>query len=412
MNAFNSTDFSSKNQEMLVKLLLKLSSNALNLPESGTMKILELSKSIERKGYKVYHLDIGEPMFDTPKMIKDAAIDAIKKGYTKYCTSKGIFDLRKHVISMYNSQLGLSLDPDENIIMTPGAKFAIYAAILSVLEKDNEMAILTPTWVSYWAVAKFVGATINEVHVMGKTTDAFEETIKASLSKKTKLLIVNSPNNPTGHVLNEREMKVIRDLSIDYDFYILSDEIYDFLTYGVTPHSFLEFKDIFDRTIVVNGYSKKYAMTGWRLGYAIAPKQIIDLMVKIQQAATTSPTTFVQYAALAIYKNWETIEKEVSKMVEQYTKNKELTIKLLSEIDGISVVPPHGAFYAFPDISAYERDSRKFVEKLLEQHHVSVTPGVIFGKGGEGHIRISFAASEENIVEGISRIKKFLKEYH
>ncbi|MGQ4832392.1 MAG: pyridoxal phosphate-dependent aminotransferase [Candidatus Asgardarchaeia archaeon] len=390
----------------------ELSPNALNLPESGTIKILEMSKSIEKNGFKVYHLDVGEPMFDTPDIIKNAAIEAIRKGYTKYCTSKGILDLRKNIISKYNEKLGTSLNPDENIVITPGAKFAIYAAILSVLDRNEEMAILTPTWVSYWAAAKFVGATINEIDAMGRTTDIFEEKIKDALSKRTKLLIVNSPNNPTGHVLTEQEMKLIRDLSIDYDFYILSDEIYDFLAYDVTPHSFLEFQDIFDRLIIINGFSKKYAMTGWRLGYAVAPKSIIDLMVKIQQAATTSPTTFVQYAALSIYENWDLMERVVSDMIRQYTKNKELTIKLLSEIDGVTVKPPQGAFYAFPDISTFEKNSEKFVKNLLMAQHVSVTPGSIFGKGGEGHIRISFAASEETIREGISRIKEFIKNYN
>ena len=387
--------------------LRSLSRNAINIPESGTLKILEISKNMERKGINVIHLDVGEPMFDTPNEIKKAAIDALNKGLTKYTPSKGIYELRKAILDTYNQKYKLSLNPNKNIIITPGAKFSVFSALLSIVSEGDEVVILTPTWVSYWAPIKYIGGKIVEVDVMNENSD-YEEKLKSFISKKTKVLIVNTPNNPTGKVLEKHELKIIRDLSEDYDFYILVDEIYSFLTYESEFHSILEFNDILDRVVIIDGFSKKYAMTGWRLGYAIGPQEIINLMNKIQQAATTSPTSFVQYAALVVFEYSEKINRKINLMKETFKENRDLTVKLLSEIDNISFNIPQGAFYIFPDISRYYKDSKKFTIDLLEKKHVSVTPGVAFGRGGEGHIRISFSASREALTEGISLIKEFL----
>ena len=387
--------------------LRSLSRNAINIPESGTLKILEISKNMERKGINVIHLDVGEPMFDTPNEIKKAAIDALNKGLTKYTPSKGIYELRKAILDTYNQKYKLSLNPNKNIIITPGAKFSVFSALLSIVSEGDEVVILTPTWVSYWAPIKYIGGKIVEVDVMNENSD-YEEKLKSFISKKTKVLIVNTPNNPTGKVLEKHELKIIRDLSEDYDFYILVDEIYSFLTYESEFHSILEFNDILDRVVIIDGFSKKYAMTGWRLGYAIGPQEIINLMNKIQQAATTSPTSFVQYAALVVFEYSEKINRKINLMKETFKENRDLAVKLLSEIDNISFNIPQGAFYIFPDISRYYKDSKKFTIDLLEKKHVSVTPGVAFGRGGEGHIRISFSASREALTEGISLIKEFL----
>ena len=387
--------------------LRSLSRNAINIPESGTLKILEISKNMERKGINVIHLDVGEPMFDTPNEIKKAAIDALNKGLTKYTPSKGIYELRKAILDTYNQKYKLSLNPNKNIIITPGAKFSVFSALLSIVSEGDEVVILTPTWVSYWAPIKYIGGKIVEVDVMNENSD-YEEKLKSFISKKTKVLIVNTPNNPTGKVLEKHELKIIRDLSEDYDFYVLVDEIYSFLTYESEFHSILEFNDILDRVVIIDGFSKKYAMTGWRLGYAIGPQEIINLMNKIQQAATTSPTSFVQYAALVVFEYSEKINRKINLMKETFKENRDLAVKLLSEIDNISFNIPQGAFYIFPDISRYYKDSKKFTIDLLEKKHVSVTPGVAFGRGGEGHIRISFSASREALTEGISLIKEFL----
>ncbi|MEQ9715203.1 MAG: pyridoxal phosphate-dependent aminotransferase [Candidatus Asgardarchaeum sp.] len=384
-----------------------LSRNAINIPESGTLKILEISKNMERKGINVIHLDVGEPMFDTPNEIKKAAIDALNKGLTKYTPSKGIYELRKAILDTYNQKYKLSLNPNKNIIITPGAKFSVFSALLSIVSEGDEVVILTPTWVSYWAPIKYIGGKIVEVDVMNENSD-YEEKLKSFISKKTKVLIVNTPNNPTGKVLEKHELKIIRDLSEDYDFYILVDEIYSFLTYESEFHSILEFNDILDRVVIIDGFSKKYAMTGWRLGYAIGPQEIINLMNKIQQAATTSPASFVQYAALVVFEYREKINRKINLMKETFKENRDLAVKLLSEIDNISFNIPQGAFYIFPDISRYYKDSKKFTIDLLEKKHVSVTPGVAFGRGGEGHIRISFSASREALTKGISLIKEFL----
>lgn len=384
-----------------------LSRNAINIPESGTLKILEISKNMERKGINVIHLDVGEPMFDTPDEIKKAAIDALNKGLTKYTPSRGIYELRKAILDTYNQKYKLSLDPNKNIIITPGAKFSVFSALLSIVSEGDEVVILTPTWVSYWAPIKYIGGKIVEVDVMNENSD-YEEKLKSFVSKKTKVLIVNTPNNPTGKVLEKHELKIIRDLSEDYDFYVLVDEIYSFLTYDSEFHSILEFNEIMDRVVIIDGFSKKYAMTGWRLGYAIGPQEIINLMNKIQQAATTSPTSFVQYAALVVFEYKEKINRKINLMKETFKENRDLAVKLLSEIDNISFNIPQGAFYIFPDISRYYKDSKKFTIDLLEKKHVSVTPGVAFGRGGEGHIRISFSASREALTKGISLIKEFL----
>ncbi|RLI65477.1 MAG: pyridoxal phosphate-dependent aminotransferase [Candidatus Asgardarchaeum californiense] len=395
---------------MEVYVMKKLSDAVMRVPPSGTMTILDAAKALERKGVSVIHLDVGEPHFDTPPEIKDAAIKALENGYTKYTPSRGILELRRAIISEYNSKYNLELSAEKNIIITPGAKFSVYAAILSILGFSEHAIILTPTWVSYWAPMAFVNAQIREVNVM-LGSDNFEEKLKESVNRDTKLLIYNSPNNPTGKILSKNELKVIRDLCLDYDFFIIADEIYNFLTYDNRDFiSILEFKEIQDRTVVINGFSKKYAMTGWRLGYAVASSFIIDQMVKIQQAATTCPTSFIQFGALAAFNNREKVEHYVNMMKKAYQENRDLVISLLSEIEGVMYYPPEGAFYIFPDISAYTTDSKKFVMKLLEEKHVSTTPGSVFGAGGEGHIRISFATTKEKLKMGLHKIKELINE--
>lgn len=389
----------------------QLSKNAMQLPESGTIKILDLAKTLEREGKKVIHLDVGEPQFDTPEEIKQEAVRSIIDGNTKYTSSRGIFELREAIIRNYNQQYNLDLSPAKNIIITPGAKFAVYAAILSIISKEDHVALLTPSWVTYWAPITFISGKAIDVNVM-LNEDDFEEKLKSSINRKTKLLIYNSPNNPTGKVLTKKELKLIHDLSVDYDFFVLADEIYGFLTYNQKFYSILEMSDIFDRLIIINGFSKKYAMTGWRIGYAIGPENLINAMVKFQQAATTCPTSFVQYGTLAVFKYNDILSSKITKMKEIFKKNRDLVIDELSKIPNIRFKVPDGAFYIFPDISMIEKNSYDFVMKLLKAKYVSITPGVFFGDGGEGHVRISFATSKENIIEGINRIKEFIKELY
>ncbi len=364
------------------------------------MDVLEKAHEMERQGIDVIHLEVGEPDFDTPQCIIDAAEKALKDGYTHYTHSLGIIELREAICEYYADTYRVSIDPDQ-IIATSGTSPAMFMLFSAIVEENDEIIISDPHYACYPNFIKFLKGVPVTVPVY--EDDGFQyrtALIKEKISKKTKGIFINSPSNPTGNLLSTDRMQKIAELSP----YIISDEIYHGLVYGENAHSILEFTD---RAFVFNGFSKLYAMTGFRLGYVIAPKEFIRPMQKIHQNFFISANAMVQMAGIAALKN---AHNDVNAMKKVYDQRRQYMIKRLREIGFGITVEPTGAFYVFANAKHLSNDSYKLAFEILENAHVGVTPGIDFGQNGEGYIRFSYANSLENIEEGMQRIESYLKE--
>ena len=370
---------------------LPVSKKIVSLSASPTVELANYAKQLEREGRQIIHFEIGEPDFITPKYIIDAAVSAMKHGKTHYTSSLGLYELREKIASLQR----IKTTP-ENILVTPGAKFALFSVIMALIEKNDEVIIHDPAWPTYEAMVSISGGLCSFF-----SFNTIEE-LENKVSEKTKLIIINSPCNPTGELF--RFYKEISELSDFYDFYIIADEIYSFLTYDEEFKSMREYKNLCDWCIVIDGFSKSYAMTGWRIGYIIGPEEIISACNKIQQTAVTCASSISQYAALAALED----STEIKNMRKQFKKRRALIMKRLKELN-LSFPYPEGAFYVFPDFSEYISDSRK-LSKILLEHGVAATPGIAFGKNGEGHIRLSYALSERDIDRGMDIIEKLLRK--
>ncbi len=377
-----------------------LSSMVRRIKESATMKTLEKAKEVEKKGIKVIYLSVGEPDFDTPKNVIEAAFNAMKSGFTHYTSSKGILELREAISEKFKEDNGLDYSP-ENIIVTPGSKFAVFEAVMSLVEDGDEVIIPAPYWVSYKEIVKAAGGKLKAV----PTKEDFSldiESIANSIGSRTKVLILNTPNNPTGAVYDEKSLRELAEILSEKKVYVISDEIYEKLIYEGRHISIASMDGMKDLTIVVNGFSKAYAMTGWRLGYAAGPKEIISAMNKIQQHSVSCAPAFIQKAAITALKSTSEFVRE---MVEEFRRRRDFIVERLSKIPSFDLVKPKGAFYVFPDISRTGMSSSQVAEAMLYKAGVLITPGRAFG-GYDNNIRISFANSLENIKEAMNRIEK------
>ncbi len=364
------------------------------------MDVLEKANEMERQGIDVIHLEVGEPDFDTPPCIKDAASKALKDGYTHYTHSLGMIELREAICEYYANTYRANFDPDQ-VIVTSGTSPAMFMLFSTILEENDEVIISDPHYACYPNFIKFVKGVPVTVPVY--EDDGFQyrpSAIKEKISNKTKGIFINSPSNPTGNLLSADRMQKIAELSP----YIISDEIYHGLVYGEKEHSVLEFTD---RAFVFNGFSKLYAMTGFRLGYVIAPKAFIRPMQKIQQNFFISANAMVQMAGIAALKY---ASDDVKVMKTTYDQRRQYMIKRLKKIGFGITVEPTGAFYVFANAKHLGKDSYKLAFEILENAHVGVTPGIDFGQNGEGYIRFSYANSLENIEEGMRRIETYLKK--
>jgi len=390
---------------MLCGVFMKVAKRMKRIKPSGTIAMAERARELERKGRRVYHLDMGEPDFATPKHIREVAVKAIEEGFTHYTSSRGLLELREAISEDLKGR-GIDADPENEILVTLGAKHAIYAAALSTLDPGDEVLVLSPTWPTHFQCVEIAEAEAIEIPC-GDDYRLDEESLKMAVTDKTSMILTASPNNPTGGVLSRGEVKAIVDIAADNDLLILSDEIYDRIVYdGVKPVSPASFAEGRERTIIVNGFSKAYAMTGWRLGYAVANREIIESMNRIQQSTTTCPVSFVQKAGIAALRSSQNCVEE---MVREYDRRRRFIVDRINKIEGIRCVKPKGAFYIFPDISSLEIPSFEFCMRLLEEAGVSTTPGSVFGRCGEGHIRISYANKIEVIAESVERIKEFVE---
>ena len=366
---------------------------------SATMKISERAKQLRKEGKNVIDMGLGEPDFTTPEHIVESACQALRDGKTFYAPAQGIPELREAIADKARSENNIPAEPD-NVIVTAGAKYAIYEAMQVLIEKGEEVILLEPAWVSYEASVLLAGG--KPVFVK-HSTDFRDAEIEEHITSRTKMIVVNSPNNPIGVVYTEELMKKVCDLAADHNLFIMADEVYEKIIFDGKHYSIASFDGMFERTITINAFSKTYAMTGWRLGYAIAEKDIIAKMRKIQSHSISSPTTFVQYAGISALRGDQSF---VGEMVREFRRRRDILAKGLKEL-GFEFAPPDGAFYIFMNT---EMDGDEFSRRFLEEHNVAVTPGSGFGKSYNSWVRLSYATSTENIIEMLSRLEEFTKK--
>jgi len=384
---------------------MKIAKRMQAIEPSGTIAMAEKARELQRAGRKILNLDIGEPDFDTPEHVKHAAIDAIKGGFTHYTSSRGTLELRQAIASDLATR-GIKTDPEKELIVTPGGKHAFYCACMATLDPEDEVLILAPTWPTHFQCPKVAGAHTVEIPC-GPSYRLDEEALKKRITRKSKMILVGSPNNPTGGVMSVDDIKVIVDLAVDNDLLIMSDEIYDRIIFdNIKIRSPASFDEARERCIVLNGFSKAYAMTGWRMGYAFADEEIIEAMVRIQQSTTTCPASFVQKAGIAALRG---PQDSIKIMVQEYDRRRRFIVEQLNKTKGLSCNMPKGAFYIFPSIKSLEIPSLEFCSGLLDEG-VSTTPGSVFGESGEGYVRMSYATSLETIGEATKKIKVFVNK--
>ncbi len=372
-----------------------------NISESATIRISNLASDLKQQGKDVISFSLGEPDFNTPKHICEAAKASLDRGDTHYTPSPGIPELRQAIAEKLRKENKIEADKN-NIIVTPGAKQAIFETILSVLREGDEAILFDPAWVSYHPSIQLSGAKTVWVPT-DKENGFLPLGLSEYITKNTKLIIVNTPCNPTGGVYSKEILKEIADIAIDNNIMVLSDEIYEKIIYDKEHISIASLDGMQDLTITVNGFSKAYAMTGWRLGYACAPKYVYDRMIKLHSHSVSHATSFVQHAGIAALKGDQSF---ITDMVREFRRRRDMLIKGLREI-GIKCNTPDGAFYAFADVSEYG-SGEEVAELLLNKAYVATTPGIAFGKSGKDFIRISYATSQERIKEGLRRMKVLL----
>jgi aspartate aminotransferase len=382
----------------------QLAQRTAALTPSLTLAIDAKAKKLKAEGIDVCGFGAGEPDFDTPQHVKDAAVAALAAGFTKYTPSSGTPELRAAIAEKLKTDNGLDYKPSQ-VIVNCGAKHSCYNVIVATCQAGDEVIIPAPYWLSYPEMVKLADAS----PVIVETTEASgfkitPEQFREAMTPATKLIILNSPGNPTGAVYSREELQALAEVALEEDILMLSDEIYEKIAYdGVQPASLAALgEQVYDLTITVNGFSKAYAMTGWRLGYLAAPEPIAAAIDSIQSHSTSNPTSFAQKGALAALKGDQSF---IGKMVEAFAERRAYMYDRLTKIPGVTCVKPMGAFYMLPNISSFGLNSTDFASKLLDEQKVALVPGIAFGS--DAHVRLSYACSMENIQKGLDRIEAF-----
>lgn len=395
-----------------------LSDRVNNLSESATLEMTRLSRNLKAEGHNVITLSIGEPDFNTPEHIKEAAKKAINDNHTHYTPVSGFPELRKAIAGKLKRDCNLDYEPDQ-IVVSNGAKQSIANVILSIVNPGEEVIVPSPYWVSYPEIVKLAEGKMIEIQTTIETDfKVTPEQIEKAITKKTRAFIFSSPCNPTGSVYSKDELKAIaKVISKHKNIFIISDEIYEYINFKGRHESIAQFDFIKDQVIIVNGVSKGYAMTGWRIGYIAAPKFIAKACDTLQGQFTSGASSISQLAALKAIDTDPSDSEDLKKMLKAFNERRNLVLELLKEIPGIKANIPDGAFYVFPDISDYFgksdgektiNNSKDFCMYILEKVYVAIVPGGAFGNSD--CVRISYATSKEQIIEAISRIKKALAE--
>ena len=387
---------------------IQLSSWASNIAPSPTLAVDSKAKAMKAAGEDVCGFGAGEPDFDTPQFLKDACIKAIEEGKTKYAPAPGVPALRAALAEKYTKENGIEGVESANVIVSPGGKYSCYLAILAVTSPGDEVIIPAPYWVSYPEMVKLAGGT--PVVVSAEDGAGFKinpDQLKAAITPKTKMVIINSPSNPTGAIYSRSEMEALVEVALEAGIYIMSDEIYEYLLYdGVEHHSPASFsKEASEKVITVAGFSKTFSMTGWRLGTLVAHSKIAKAVGSIQSQTSSNATTFAQWGALAALEQPEKAREAIEGMLKVFDRRRITLLDGLNAIDGISCERAKGAFYLFPNMSSYGVSANDFAAQILESQKVAVVPGE--GFGAPGFMRLSYATSDEVIEKGLNRLKEF-----
>ena len=379
-----------------------LSPVVVNTEKSGIRKYFDLLEKMD----DVVGLTVGQPDFVTPWHIREAGIESLERGKTYYTSNAGTFELRVEINNYMSRRFGVSYKPESEIIVTVGGSEAIDIALRSILTPGDEVIIPTPSFVCYAPLARMSGGV--PVILETRYEDKFKidpEMLKSLITPKTKMLVLPYPNNPTGAIMTKEELEEIAEVIRDTNIVVLSDEIYAEMTYGHNHCSFASLEGMWERTIVASGFSKAYAMTGWRLGYICAPAPLTEQMLKIHQYGIMSSPTTSQFAAIEALKNGD---EDIKMMVDEYNRRRRYIYNSLKSL-GIDSFEPEGAFYIFPNIKEFGLTSEEFCEKLLYNYKCAIIPGNAFGAGGEGFARISYAYSIKHITQALERIEAFVK---
>ena len=373
-----------------------------HLGTETAFEVFARAKALEAKGRDIVHLEIGEPDFDTPKNIVDAAMNAIGKGYTHYGPSAGLPEARAAIAEYVARTRGVAVDPLQ-VVITPGAKPIIFFTVLALLDPGDEVIYPDPGFPIYESMAQYVGAKRVPLPLKEENNFAFDpDQLESLITKKTRLVIINSPHNPTGGVLPKETIARLSELAVKHDFYVLSDEIYSRVIYdGAQNYSPYYYPGMPERTIILDGHSKTYAMTGWRLGYGVFPKEMAARVAKLQTNSTSCTCSFTQIAGVEALQG---PQDSVDAMLKEFKTRRDLVVDGLNKIKGFRCHRPSGAFYVFPNITGTGKTSKEVENYLMEEAGVAVLAGTSFGPQGEGFVRLSYANSQANLKKAIERI--------
>lgn len=382
---------------------MKLASKMNRLGTETAFKVLAQAQALEEKGKDIVHLEIGEPDFETPENIRNAAKKALDEGQTHYCNSQGIVPLRNVIAEELGKTRNVDIDPT-CIVVTPGAKPIIFFSILALLEEGDEAICPNPSYPIYESVINFAGAKSVPIQLREELGFRFDvDELKKKITPRTKLIVLNSPHNPTGSVLEKEDVLAIAEMVRDCDITVLSDEVYEYIVYDHEPLSMASLPGMLDKTILISGFSKTYAMTGWRIGYASLPPQLVEPVIRLIVNSVSCTAPFCQYAGIEALTG---PQDSVPKMVNEFKKRRDLIVNGLNQIPGISCVLPKGAFYVFPNVKGVGIDCNELADILLNKAGVACLPGTHFGWYGDGFLRFSYATSLEKISIALERVEK------
>jgi aspartate/methionine/tyrosine aminotransferase len=384
-----------------------LAARAKLLNTESAFEVLHRARALEAAGRDIVHLEIGQPDFPTPSHIVDAAFKAVRDGATGYAPTVGIPELRDAVAEYTTASRGVNVTPD-HVVITPGAKPIMFFALLACVEAGDEVITPDPGFPIYESVIRFIGAKPVSLPLREDIGFRFDvDELRSLVTSKTKMLIVNSPGNPTGGVLGDRELSAIAELATEHRFWVLSDEVYSRLLYGAKHRSILSYDGMADLTILLDGVSKTYAMTGWRLGWGVMPERLVEAFSLLMVNSNSCTAPFTQHAGVAALRG---PQDAVDEMHAEFTARRDILIHGLNAIDGIRCEKPEGAFYAFPNVTGISADDGKFARDLLEEAGVATLWGSSFGSHGAGRLRLSYANSRDALTEALRRIKSFAEQ--
>ncbi|MCA9742259.1 pyridoxal phosphate-dependent aminotransferase [candidate division KSB1 bacterium] len=385
---------------------MKLADRMSRLGTETAFEVLAKAKALEAQGKNVIHLEIGEPDFNTPNNIVEAGVRSLRNGRTHYTPAAGIPELRNAIVQDVKRWRGVETTP-ERCVVTPGAKPIMYFVIIAMVQEGDEVIYPNPGFPIYESVIEFAGAKAVPLPLKEEKGFSFDiEDLKALVTDKTKLIIINTPANPTGGILSKNDIKAIADIARERNIMVLSDEVYKNIIYDGEHASIMAEPGMEDLTILLDGFSKTYSMTGWRLGFGVMKEELAQRVVQLMINSNSCTATFVQDAGVEALTG---PQEECDKMVQEFAKRREVIVKGLNELPGVSCIMPKGAFYVFPNVSKVPISSRELAARILYEGHVAVLSGTAFGKYGDGYLRLSYANSIANIEEGLNRIYKVLK---